>query len=310
MNAAPAVIVQCPFRALMKTRQPGPWWVALSLLAAVSFAARAALPYPPQVDLDTVRQAVASAPRSHPRLFATADQLRALRQGFPEGSLKQRVAEVIVRKARALERQKPVERVLEGRRLLGQSRRCLERVLLLATAWHLTGDERFVRRAEREMLAAAEFTDWNPNHFLDVAEMAFGLAVGYDWLYDQLRPEAREAIRQALRDKALRLPFETRHRGWVRASNNWGQVCHGGLTTAALAILEDEPELAARTILNALQNVTVSMRAYAPKGSYPEGPGYWSYGTTYNVLLIAALESVLGSDYGLSGAPGFDQTGA
>jgi hypothetical protein len=51
------------------------------------------------------------------------------------------------------------------------------------------------------------------------------------------------------------------------------------------------------------------MAAFAPNGSYPEGPGYWSYGTTYNVLLIAALESVLGTDFGLSLAPGFSQTG-
>jgi len=52
------------------------------------------------------------------------------------------------------------------------------------------------------------------------------------------------------------------------------------------------------------------MDAYAPHGSYPEGPSYWSYGTSYNVLLISALESVLGTDFGLSQAPGFNETGA
>ncbi len=52
------------------------------------------------------------------------------------------------------------------------------------------------------------------------------------------------------------------------------------------------------------------MAAFAPEGSYPEGPGYWSYGTSYNVLLISVLESALGSCFGLDHAPGFDQTGA
>ena len=31
------------------------------------------------------------------------------------------------------------------------------------------------------MLTAARFEDWNPSHFLDVAEMTFALAIGYDW---------------------------------------------------------------------------------------------------------------------------------
>ncbi|NQT88187.1 heparinase II/III family protein, partial [bacterium] len=105
------------------------------------------------------------------------------------------------------------------------------------------------------------------------------------------------------------LPWKTRHKGWVRASNNWGQVCHGGLTAGALAVLEDEPDLAAKTVHNALMNVPRSMHAFAPNGSYPEGPGYWAYGTSYNVVLIAELESALGSDFGLTKAPGFSLTG-
>jgi hypothetical protein len=185
----------------------------------------------------------------------------------------------------------------------------VKRVLFLAMAYQVTGDDRYAARCEQEMVAAAHFTDWNPSHFLDVGEMAFALAMGYDWLYDSLPPDSREAIREALIDKAIRLPFTTKHRGWVNAQNNWGQVCHGGLTAAALAILEDEPGLAAQTVHQAAHHVTRSMAAFAPNGGYPEGPGYWSYGTTYNVLLIAALESALGTDYGLSKAPGFARTG-
>ena len=74
-------------------------------------------------------------------------------------------------------------------------------------------------------------------------------------------------------------------------------------------MLEDEKDPAPRTVHNAIHNVTLSMHAYDPKGSYPEGPGYWSYGTSYNVVLIDLLETVLGSDFALTQAPGFDQTG-
>jgi hypothetical protein len=47
------------------------------------------------------------------------------------------------------------------------------------------------------------------------------------------------------------------------------------------------------------------MKAYAPDGAYPEGPMYWEYGTTSNVLLLAVLEHALGGDFGLARHPGF-----
>jgi hypothetical protein len=50
------------------------------------------------------------------------------------------------------------------------------------------------------------------------------------------------------------------------------------------------------------------MEEFAPDGGYREGPGYWAYGVGYNVYLIAALESALGSDFQLCGFPGFDRT--
>ena len=49
-----------------------------------------------------------------------------------------------------------------------------------------------------EMKAVAAFPDWNPSHFLDVAEMTNALAIGYDWLYDDLTPTDRATIRAAI----------------------------------------------------------------------------------------------------------------
>jgi hypothetical protein len=266
--------------------------------------------YPPEASLEEVRALIDRAPRTHPRLLTHQAELAALQGSLEAGSLQRRVADAVIRQADALIDAEPITRTLEGRRLLGQARRCVQRVVALSVAYHLTQNGNYARRAEREMLAAARFADWNPSHFLDVAEMTFALAVGYDWLHGQLGDSERHEIRQAIVAKGVELPWTTQHHGWVRSRNNWGQVCHGGLTAGALAVMEDEPDLAARTVHNALQHVIHSMAVYAPKGSYPEGPGYWAYGTGYNVLLITLLESALGSDFGLSAAPGFNETGA
>ena len=53
------------------------------------------------------------------------------------------------------------------------------------------------------MLAVARFSDWNPSHFLDTGEMTFALAVGYDWLYDQLGEASRAEIRKAIVEKGV-----------------------------------------------------------------------------------------------------------
>lgn len=266
--------------------------------------------YPPSANIEEVRGWVKRAPSTHPRLLIDAEGLVALRESIKGDPLREKIAEVVVHQAELLLESAPIERKLKGRRLLGQSRRCIQRVLALSMAYHLTGEMKYVRRCEEELLAVARFKDWNPSHFLDVGEMTFGLAIGYDWLYEELDPQAREEIRGAIVEKSLTLPFGDQDYWWVKATNNWGQVCHAGLVAGALAVMEHEPELAARTVHSAITHVTRSMAVYEPSGSYPEGPGYWGYGTGYNVLLIASLESVLGTDFGLSFAPGFDETGA
>ena len=95
-------------------------------------------------------------------------------------------------------------RIPDGKRLLAQSRQCIRRVMAMAMAHRLTGDTRFADAAIKEMLVAAEFKDWNPSHFLDVGEMTFGLAIGYDWLYEELNPRAREEIRGAIESARTR----------------------------------------------------------------------------------------------------------
>ncbi len=266
--------------------------------------------FPPVVEMERIEQLLAEVSPERPRLFARAEDFAALRVKVDQDEMLKRLADGIIDAALRLREEEPIERTLIGKRLLMQSRRALERISVLALAWHLDGDQHHVRRAEKEMLAIARFDDWNPSHFLDVAEMALALAIGYDWLHTELPEESLRTIRTALVEKAIKLPLTThRNAWWLRAHNNWGQVCHAGLAAAALAVLEDEPELAARTVHNAAHLVVNSMNVFSPKGSYPEGPTYWHYGTSFNVLLISALESVLGTDIGLSLAPGFAASG-
>lgn len=201
------------------------------------------------------------------------------------------------------------ERIKTGMRLLAVSRENLRRIFILSYAYRMTGQEKYLVRAEQEMLKAASFSDWNPSHFLDVGEMTMALGVGYDWLYPALSEASRSTIREAIVEKGFKPSYDTAYNWFVDAEHNWNQVCNGGLAFGAIAVAESEPEWAQKIIDRAIDKVRLPMRHYAPDGAYPEGPGYWGYGTLFNVLLIGGLESTFGTDYGLSQMPGFMQTG-
>ena len=167
----------------------------------------------------------------HPRLLVLDADLAAVRQAIAADPLVRAWHKQLTRDAQRLLTAPPVEHKLIGPRLLDQSRRALQRISTLAGLYRLDGDRRFAERARREMLAAAAFPDWNPSHFLDVAEMTNALALGYDWLFDFLSPEDRSTIRTALIVKGLQpgLVVYRSGKGWAKVHHNWNQVCNGGL---------------------------------------------------------------------------------
>lgn len=199
----------------------------------------------------------------------------------------------------------------DGKRLLATSRRVLDRVRTLGLLHRLAGEARFAERAWQELETAGNFKDWNPSHYLDTAEMTHAFALGYDWLHGFWTPERRDFLRRAMVKKGLQLglPIVRNRRGWAAAHHNWNQVCNGGLGIGALALAEVEPELAGDYLEASLRSLQVAMRSFAPDGAWNEGPGYWNYATAYNIAYLAALDSALGTDFGLSQMPGFPETG-
>lgn len=244
--------------------------------------------------------------QEHPVLFASEAEFTTLKQRCETDERCKLAKERILFDANGILPLKPCPREMEGRRLLGISRRVLWRTTTLSMAYRLTADKRYAERCAEEMKAVAGFSDWNPSHFLDVAEMTLAISIGYDWLYAVLTPDDRKIIEEAILTKGLQAGQKTT--GWVGARNNWGQVCHAGMMSGALATRTINPALAEATIKRAIEKLPLSMAALAPKGSYPEGPGYWAYGIEFNVLAVAMLEHAEKTDHGLLKLPGFTAT--
>ncbi|QDU73018.1 heparinase II/III domain-containing protein [Mucisphaera calidilacus] len=246
--------------------------------------------------------------REHPRLFLQPDTWKTIRAKRATDPHFNALVTRLEHNAGDLLDKPPVVYHKKGRRLLSVSREALRRILVLAFTYHTTGEKPYLHRAADEIQQVIGFTDWNPSHYLDVAEMAAAVAIGYDWLYHDLDPQLRADIQQALWDHALSHiddPKRERELAWMRSTHNWNQVCFGGLTLAMLVTAEQHPQRAARWLDKVRQGNPLALHAYAPDGVYPEGPSYWVYGTSYQVMLLDALNTALGSDLLLSHAPGF-----
>jgi hypothetical protein len=234
--------------------------------------------------------------------------MQARRASYPGDEVAKALFGHIAQRAEAALASEPLTRRMEGRRLLTTSRTVLQRVADLGMVWQMTGDPRMPRRALAEVRAAAAFTDWNPDHFLDVGEMAYALALALDWCGGAwTESERREAV-QALMRHAVEPGLEIIARDeafWLHFTNNWNAVCYGGLAAAALAVRDAHPEPAARLLALARERLPHHGHGYAPEGAYVEGASYWSYGTSYHVLAAELLRRGTGDDAGLAALPGF-----
>lgn len=245
---------------------------------------------------------------AHPRLLLTDNQMQGMLQNIAGDSIWSQLQGSTLEACHQLLDTKPLQRVMEGKRLLATSRKAVYRIFMLTYAYRVTGDPKFADRGKQELLAVCRYLDWNPDHFLDVAEMTFAVSIGYDWLYKSLNASKRKEIANAIFEKGLKPSLDNRYNDFLARNNNWNQVGNSAMAFGAMAIIEERPELAKKIIERSIESIKNPMKRYGPDGAYPEGYGYWHYGTTYNVMLLALLDQVYGTDFGLSKIPGFTKS--
>ncbi len=270
----------------------------------------------------------------HPRLLMTEDRFKWIRSELAKGEngdiYVSKICSAIKGQADGYLKTTPLKYELrDGVRLLYVTAEIETRVMYLAMAYNIYGDERYAVRARQEMIAAANYKDWHPWHFLDTGNMTAALAFGYDWLYNWLDEGDKKLIRDAIVDNAfvhILNDFDgkttrssadtlmTRSYAWSEPGNvnNWRLVGGGGVGVGALAIIDDlegtEREEAGRVLSGVLEHIRPTISMFAPEGGYAEGIGYWGYANKYYGYLVGSLITATGDDYGYTDAPGLKNT--
>src|SRR5215472_16346460 len=164
------------------------------LLCAISFAQISVPSHP-----------LATLKPGHPRLIASDADFARLKQLIKTDAIAAGIYTSLKKKADEILEQPPVVHpdVEPKDNMLAVSRQCLERVYTLALVYRISEQVKYRDRALKELRSAASFTDWDPYHYLDDAEMTHAMAIGYDWLYRDMTPEDRTLIRTAIQEKGL-----------------------------------------------------------------------------------------------------------
>ena len=247
--------------------------------------------------------------KSQPRMVLNSTIEKSLLGKLKSDPVVQNLYKAIQLSAEKIQKKPLLVRKLEGRRLLGVSREMLLRVNMLGMVYRIEKSPKILNRINEEVVAVCNFQDWNPSHYLDVAEMSMAVALALDWTAGKLPKSTIELAKTSLIEKGIKPSYnEKGNTGWIKGTNNWNQVCNGGMIAASIAIAEKDPELAAKTISRSLNGMPYALQEYAPDGVYPEGSTYWGYGTSFSVVTSAILESAFGTDFGIAEYPAFKKS--
>lgn len=175
----------------------------------------------------------------------------------------------------------------------------------LAFAYLITGERAFADKAIELAMGYADKPRYfeprpgprSPSVSLPTGGAVKEMALTYDWLHDQLTPDQRRRIREAIRDKAFVLnqsDFDRKVPASEWYTCNGINVVNGPMLMAAI-LLEGEMDTAAAFNLALLQTRR-AIDAHCQDGGYPEGPLYWNYGLRHMLLGVESLRRLKGID--------------
>lgn len=157
----------------------------------------------------TVQYVKKNLKKSSPRLVYNSGNISLIKKKLKRDPVIRNMFEAIKLNAEEVMEQPLLERKKIGRRLLSTSREMLYRINMLEPVYIIEKDPKVLERINDEVVAVCNFSDWNPSHYLDVAEMSLAVAFALDWTAGALPKTTQNLAYDALVGKPG-IEFESR----------------------------------------------------------------------------------------------------
>jgi len=173
---------------------------------------------------------------------------------------------------------------------------------------------KYAQRAYEEAEYFCSLGTWGTIQYIDNNQLAFAVALCYDWLYNWLDDTQKQTLVSGLKAKHLDTVYDllenpdkdeyqdTFYR-WYFGIANHTVLDNTATVIEALSIADLYPEFSASIISNALGNLPNALGHIAPDSIWFEGAGYWDFTGPFLARMISALDSAVGTSFGYSELP-------
>ena len=270
----------------------------------------------PRYEPDEIKELFRGKEGMHPRVLVNENDVAEIRRKYAENEYMHAVGDAIIKIADGLVTKTTSPPKFEATgQLLRQARTIYDRMCTLGTAYLLTGERKYVDRAWTDLKAVCgdTYPEWRLDHLITASEMAVGVAIAYDWMYDEWTEEQRTQIEEALINKYIDASEKKYFMGnalyyHVADGTNRGIVNNGGSVILGIAMYEKNPELCSSLISCGLRAMEYAEDMFYPDGAWHEGTMYWAYMSDYLVNTVSTIEATFGDDFNILNTPGMDKS--
>jgi len=174
--------------------------------------------------------------------------------------------------------------------------------------------EKYAQRAYKEAEYFCSLSSWGTIQYIDNNQLAFAVALCYDWLYDWLDDTQKQILVSGLKAKHLdtvhdllenpdKAEYQDTFYKWYFGIANHTVLDNTSTVIEALSIADLYPEFSSSIISNAMGNLPNALEHIAPDSIWFEGAGYWDFTGPYLARMISALDSAIGTSFGYSQLP-------